>query len=726
MPTTRTYQVGIEGRSYRLDDLSGPWIDNSIYISSTKVSSSFYDVETDPTNGDKVIVVGQATLGNNRLGIYVSSDAGANWTQPGGNYGSAITPGTGFFWNELYYYDTDTIFVVGNNGYMVISIDGGLTFNLTTQVPAAPACSTCVPGINTLYSVHFISDLTGVVGMDACIATTINAGASWTISPVINALPTGDASTISGVHMSSNGLVINALSYTGMFRSIDGGLTWTNTYQFTNSVGRHLTWINDNELWAFGIEDVIIKSTDAGLTWSVVRPQNQQGPTHLAGHFYQGQNGFFSSTNSVKFTTDGATTDTNSDTRNFPVTAIWTWFNAPTCYKLTPCDDAYPTLYVTNDYSSIVDSYIKVCPDNIPTNQINVPTGNAFSIPYTQTNLVYDLEDCCDETNIISISNYNLNSYLTSNSILQITQLSGVCWRVKKATVGTPPVTFTGNLTGVVYANCQTCLSDFPCSPVPLPILTSCMCFLVEETQECENAITLVNLDTPSPFVSCIACEAQNNGPCYLLTDCDDPEHTIVTSDDLLSYLNQVIQIESCPGYCFTVTYADNCLGAQSVLPITKSFQTCDLCNYIPEVPTNLITRRVKPGYDTPACPPEYTEKVSCTFGEAMYDEVLSKRYGLQDCCPIDAQRWIIKKELLDLKVLNIANPDKPICYNYVIEQKSGTNTFKYIDCTGCLQTVILTDSITTVCAMYKPSVVCPTDNLDYTITFTDTPCESS
>jgi hypothetical protein len=253
------------------------------------------------------------------------------------------------------------------------------------------------------------------------------------------------------------------------------------------------------------------------------------------------------------------------------------------------------------------------------------------------------------------------------------------------------------------------------------------MCFLVEESTDCTDVITLTNLDAPTPFTDCDACTAQNNGPCYLLTDCDDKEHTIVTGDDLSQYLNQTIQIESCPGYCFQVELAENCIGYVSVLPITASFTTCDACNYVPVVPTNLISRRVKPGYDTPACPPDYTEKVNCTFGEAMYEEVLAKRYGLEDCCVIDAQRWTIKKELLDIKVLNIPNPEKPTCYCYEITQGTGTNCFTYIDCTGCQKQVTLTQNQSVnVCAMYKPKLVCPSTNNNYTIVASTTVCTSN
>jgi hypothetical protein len=53
-------------------------------------------------------------------------------------------------------------------------------------------------------------------------------------------------------------------------------------------------------------------------------------------------------------------------------------------------------------------------------------------------------------------------------------------------------------------------------------------------------------------------------------------------------------------------------------------------------------------------CDTLYTENVNCRYGDAVYAQMISKRYGLETCCDEDSQKWDIKKELVDLT--NIKN----------------------------------------------------------------------
>jgi photosystem II stability/assembly factor-like uncharacterized protein len=732
MPTTRTYHVGEEGRCRRQDNLTGPWIDLTINVSLLPVISDLYDVETDPTNGDKVIVVGKGLEANGHYGIYISTNAGANWVQPSGTYSNNVTNGTSV-WHEVFYYDTNTIFVVGQNGYMAVSTDGGLTFNLSTQIPATPTCSICPPVINGVFSVHFISATTGVVGLEAAIAKTTNAGATWTISPLITApIPIGDASKIRGIHMSASGTVINIVSQTGVFRSSNSGSTWTCTYDINGRIGEHLTWTSDNDLWVFCKQNLILKSTNAGLTWSVLRAQTPSTGVndHYAGHFYQYQNGFYSTDNTLDYTTDGAVTGTPTDSIQplQEIYAVWTWVPpTPVCYAMVPCNEENPTFYVDNDFENFVGEYIEVCPTNLPSNQVNNPSGVVFSINQNPQHITqYVLKDCCNNVPDIQLSTYNLNTFLQNGYILQIDQIPNVCWRVIKGDETTPIYNISGTITGYGYANCSSCTSDFACVN-PIPDLIDCGCYKVEESTDCESVITLTGVDDIESFTSCEACETQHEPPCYTLTNCEDDQDVLLSYDDLSLYVDLVIQIESCPGKCYIVEEALSCVGSTTVLPVTASFATCIDCNPpVVEVP-KLIIRRVEPGYSTLVCPPEYVEKVNCTFSEAMHNEVLVKRYGLENCCTIDAQKWTIKKELMDLKMLELPTPPKPTCYCYSITQNTGTNSFKYIDCTGCIQQVTLSaEEVALVCAMYKPSVVCPTDNQDFEIVFSENVCESN
>jgi hypothetical protein len=69
-----------------------------------------------------------------------------------------------------------------------------------------------------------------------------------------------------------------------------------------------------------------------------------------------------------------------------------------------------------------------------------------------------------------------------------------------------------------------------------------------------------------------------------------------------------------------------------------------------------LSKRKVKPGYSTPSCDIEKYEKITCKSSEFYYKQVMRLRYGISNCCPEEEEKWLIKKELIDLDALR--DPD--------------------------------------------------------------------
>jgi hypothetical protein len=66
--------------------------------------------------------------------------------------------------------------------------------------------------------------------------------------------------------------------------------------------------------------------------------------------------------------------------------------------------------------------------------------------------------------------------------------------------------------------------------------------------------------------------------------------------------------------------------------------------------------RSVQPGYKSPICSTEKYEKITCKSAEILYKSVLELRYGISNCCPEEDDKWLIKKELIDLEALR--DPD--------------------------------------------------------------------
>lgn len=113
--------------------------------------------------------------------------------------------------------------------------------------------------------------------------------------------------------------------------------------------------------------------------------------------------------------------------------------------------------------------------------------------------------------------------------------------------------------------------------------------------------------------------------------------------------------ISSDPQYTFTT---EDC----TVIPefeflSTDFFETFGECKYGVCPPRIFPNKRViTPGYNTPICTPEKYDMITCSFANIMYKHALEKRYGITNCCPEEDDKWIIKKELIDLQALRDPN----------------------------------------------------------------------
>jgi hypothetical protein len=95
----------------------------------------------------------------------------------------------------------------------------------------------------------------------------------------------------------------------------------------------------------------------------------------------------------------------------------------------------------------------------------------------------------------------------------------------------------------------------------------------------------------------------------------------------------------------------------------TDYFQTFGDCQNGVCLPLTLKNNRtVKPGYNTPGCNPDRYDEITCRFADIMYKIVLEKRYGITNCCPDDDEKWLLKKELIDLQALKDPNYKCPEC----------------------------------------------------------------
>jgi hypothetical protein len=108
----------------------------------------------------------------------------------------------------------------------------------------------------------------------------------------------------------------------------------------------------------------------------------------------------------------------------------------------------------------------------------------------------------------------------------------------------------------------------------------------------------------------------------------------------------------------------------------TDYFETFGECQHGVCPPRTFPNKRVvTPGYNTPICTPEKYDMITCSFADVMYKIVLEKRYGITNCCPEEDQKWIIKKELIDLQALK--DPDYEC-------SECGCNSHPSNNCSTC------------------------------------------
>lgn len=474
--STITYHVGNPGFVRKLINNTGPWINvTPPYVAGFK-SPIQRDVETDPNDGNKVFVVGE--ISHHAYGIWVSSDAGVNWTIPTGSYNPDANK-----W-EVCCIDSSNIVVSGDAGVVCKSTNGGASFSLMTQLPAVSIIANSLPVIPNAYSIHFISSTTGVVGCQNNIFLTTDSGTTWTrLSGGIIQNSFGlSPDIIYGIHISQDLQTIVACGIDAIMRSTDGGTTWNAVYVWQGKAGRHLTWEDDLRLWAFGGNNETVRSTDGGLSWSLIKPVNFQGPERKAGHFYLNDTGYFSGNSTENYTIDGALTEVVSEVvpAGKMIEAVWTHYDPPKCYILTNCCDPSCYFIVSNDLSGYVGQIINL--PNLPA--AGCPTikgyANCFSVAlgvdctdvieidttgitaFDTCNLClptyYNLTNCSDLADTFNTSS-DFSQYV--GQVVNLSNCGKSCYLVSSSTSCTIYPT-TDNTVTASYPDCNACLNIVP------------------------------------------------------------------------------------------------------------------------------------------------------------------------------------------------------------------------------------------------------------------------
>lgn len=205
-------------------------------LESDYPDGSFWDVSF--VNATHGWIVGQKNSSfSSDLIVLYSDDSGDSWQL---QYSNLF--GFGAFMDVI---DEQTVWITGH-GNLFYTLDGGTTWNESDVVGAIGGMST----------VKFINRTYGWTASNEVLYRTINSGQSW--------------GSVPGWNFSDNPRMMQVLSpldiwasgYSGIYHSIDGGVTWERS---STRGGWALSFVSDTEGWV--IDDSRLAYTNDGDAW---------------------------------------------------------------------------------------------------------------------------------------------------------------------------------------------------------------------------------------------------------------------------------------------------------------------------------------------------------------------------------------------------------------------------------------------------------------------------
>ena len=185
--------------------------------------------------------------------LYRTTNGGESWVEI---LSTTSTPPLTSLINSIFFLDLYYGWFVTDNGSTYKTHDGGSTWELN------PSGVT-----NNLQDITFIDRMNGyIAGWNGKFLKTIDGGLNWT------QIPTSTTLNFTSVHaFTLDSLLI--VGFSGkVFKSANGGQTW-NPVAMPPSVRsqyfRRTRFLNDSVGWVVGDQGAILKTIDAGETWSM-------------------------------------------------------------------------------------------------------------------------------------------------------------------------------------------------------------------------------------------------------------------------------------------------------------------------------------------------------------------------------------------------------------------------------------------------------------------------
>jgi hypothetical protein len=263
----RSSQVFWSGADlYSIDNSSGA----GLVVRSPDDGATWSPVATDPTSGNGVYDVSPDPNDPNRLlatgwdSLYASRDGGVSWKGIEGepDAGAGVLLG-GVFWNGADVY-------LGTNGGLFVSHDSGWTFaaSSVSGIPSGQRLIALTGGrkgstVELFIAAAAVGDVYNGVDVEdfhsstTALWTWTTGGASWTprttgIDPTHRLYLLGQAATTTDTLFAAGG--IYQTDWPEIYRSVDGGATWTEILGATGNVNVSTGWAGSggDRDWSYG------------------------------------------------------------------------------------------------------------------------------------------------------------------------------------------------------------------------------------------------------------------------------------------------------------------------------------------------------------------------------------------------------------------------------------------------------------------------------------------
>jgi len=219
---------------------------------------------------------------------------------------------------------TDSISITINPVEIIGLTDKNLLCGDSVQLSANTSWNTIITGVNNNYmnSIYFVNDNIGyVVGNDGLILKTIDGGTNWLkqnsgttdyLSSVI--FLNADTGFVSGGMPNTRGIVL---------KTMNGGETWTLINNITSNYLRSIYFTDYNNGYTVCDNGYILKSTNGGTSWSI---QNSGTSNYLYSIFFTTANAGIAVGNNgtiLKTTNGGSNWTTINSGINSTLTSVY-------------------------------------------------------------------------------------------------------------------------------------------------------------------------------------------------------------------------------------------------------------------------------------------------------------------------------------------------------------------------------------------------------------------